>query len=597
MRSVSVAIFMVIALLAVACARGAATPTLPQETVLPPTATPQPTATPEPTPTATVVPTPLPTATPDLSIFGRTRELLESLEPEVYFSDEGLQQILEALSADVADYLDANLDLTLPLAEQAQALERLRAALPGFEGGKVVPAELDGLPPEELFVVPNMNGGPLLLFRHEETGYTAYPILAKWAALDKPVASAPNIWPYSAQAIDATGDGHAEALVVHTHGGASFVGYLVQILRWKGDGFEVLFQAELVDWAGPSTWKLEPDLDGGQLVHLTYPVFLPGHYPKAGINPQGEQFWRWDEEAGRYRLAWQTVEPSVMGPAELGQAEEAFEGADYTVAIPLYEAFLANEAWQKDFLKDYTGALPGVGQRELDAWLDLARLRRGLSLALSGHVEDAQIALGEVEKTELLAEVAQLFLEAYGPAGDMLAGLAAYERRLAAGPSDELVGELDRPAAVYYAFLPQPTLVQTALTQIDPKELTATLDAVDAPLAGLTVSDLDGDGSAEVVWLSPPTWHAYAPNKTPVGNWQQAWVAWDDGDRWRVTGVAAADRIELLGVTPQDPQGRLGIQLRLIDPEQARHVTLFWDGEVKRPWAPAQPQEWPVLGW
>lgn len=66
MRSVSVAIFMVIALLAVACAGGAATPTLtietppPTETPLPPTATPEPTstATPQPTPTATQEPTP-----------------------------------------------------------------------------------------------------------------------------------------------------------------------------------------------------------------------------------------------------------------------------------------------------------------------------------------------------------------------------------------------------------------------------------------------------------------------------------------------------------------------------------------------------------
>lgn len=59
MRRISFAIFMVITLLVVACARGAATPIPPKETVPPPTATPQsaPTVTPSPTEETERIPT------------------------------------------------------------------------------------------------------------------------------------------------------------------------------------------------------------------------------------------------------------------------------------------------------------------------------------------------------------------------------------------------------------------------------------------------------------------------------------------------------------------------------------------------------------
>lgn len=314
-----VATLVSIAFLVAACTGGAATPTSPKETLPPPTATlePTPTATLRPTPTDTLEPTYVPTstpkATPDQSLLPRTWSLLNEVQDwDAFYSPEGLEQFLEAFSIDIADYLDDNVDSTLPLAEQAQALDQLQAALPGFEGGKVVPAEVDGLPPEELFVVPNMMAGPLLLFRHEETGYMAHPILAKWAAFDEPVASMGNMWPHSAQAIDATGDGHPEALVVHTFSGASNARDLVQILRWRDDGFEVLFQAELVDWAGPSDWALVP-YGTGRDIELTYPVFLPGRNPKASVNPEGRQRWRWNGTVGRYILVGEAVGMPPVG--------------------------------------------------------------------------------------------------------------------------------------------------------------------------------------------------------------------------------------------------------------------------------------------
>lgn len=70
MRKVSLAISLIIVLLAVACAGGGTTPILPKETVPPPTATPQPTPTVTllPTSTAPPEPTPTPGATGELAV-------------------------------------------------------------------------------------------------------------------------------------------------------------------------------------------------------------------------------------------------------------------------------------------------------------------------------------------------------------------------------------------------------------------------------------------------------------------------------------------------------------------------------------------------
>ncbi len=556
-----------------------------------------------PTPTVSATPTRVPTASPTpASPFPHTTNWFKVLDNE-YPTDERMAKLVEAFSTDVTAYLEKTITPTTSLESQQAALAQMATDLPshGKKSGQVVPVDLDEAAQAELFIVPSLNMGPLLYMRYVDGRWQALPVPMVPPGQSKAVDNAVNIWPATAKTLDVTGDGQWEALITHTFSGGSNWREHLQVLRWNGASFDVLFRAELVNWAGSSTWDLEPNPDGSRVAHLTYPVFLPGRHPKAGINPQGEQFWRWDEEAGRFRLAWQVVRPPAMGPVELGQAEETFAEGDYAAATSLYEAFLANEIWQQEFLKDYASALPGVGQRELAAWLDLARLRWGLSLALGDRAEDARMALAGLETSGSLAKLAQAFLEAYDPTGDPLVGLAAYEHRLAVGPGDELIslegiGELGHPAAVQYAFVPQPTLVLVALSQVGPEGLRVALEAIAAPVADLVVSDLDGDGVVEIVWLSPPAWRAYAPNEIPIGNWQQAWVAWNDGARWQVTGIAAADQIELLGLTPPDVQEQRGIQLYLIDSEQTRQLILFWDGETGRPWAPNQLLAWPVVG-
>jgi len=532
------------------------------------------------------------------SPFPCTAAWFEALGNE-YPTDEKMARLVEAFSADTIAYLEENITPTKSLEDQRNALAQMATDLPGHsaDSGQVLPVDLDKAVPAELFVVPRLNGGPLLYVRYVDENWHSLAVPMFPPGESQAVAAALNMRPASADARDVTGDGQPEALVTHTFSGGSNWREHLQVLRWNGTGFDVLFRAELVNWAGFSTWALEPDPGGGLMVHLAYPVFLPGRYPKASINPQGEQFWRWDDTAGHYRLAWQIVGPSPLkGVAELDRAEEAMATGDCERAISLYEAFLADEAWHRSFLQHYGSETGTVGQQELAAWQDLARLRLGLCLALTGHSKEAQSALGEIEETEPLAELAQAFRAGYSRTGDLLAGLAAYERRLAAGPNEKSLRRQDISAAVYHTFQPQPLLVLSALSQVGPERLAARLEAIAPPLARPTVTDLDGDGALEVIWLSPPAWHTFTPNETPVSNWQQAWVACHDGGRWQATGIAAADQIELLGLTAPDRQGQQGIQLQLIDTGSSRRLTLFWDGETRRPWAPDQPLDWPVVG-
>lgn len=564
----------------VACAGGAATPTLPMETPLP-TATPlRPTATPEPTSTAIAVPTSLPTATPDQSLLPRTWSLLQAPDWDAFYSPEGLEQFLEALSIDIADYLDDNIDFTLPLAEQAQALDRLQAALPGFEGGKVVPAEVDGLLPEELFVVPNMMAGPLVLFRHEETGYTAYPVVVKWGALNEPVASVPNMWPHSAQAIDATGDGHAGALVVHRFAGASSVRYLVQILRWKGDGFDVLFQAELVDWAGPSHWALVP-YETGQDIELTYPVFLPGRHPKGGANPGGRQRWRWDGTVGRYILVGEAVGMSHLYPP-FDTPEALFLEGRYEEAILAYKQTLEDESWQ--------GTEGAGAARDVETWRNYIQHRVGQSYALLGRAREAQETLSEVKAAGgLIGELATAFLDAYqGPKGVIGAWGAVREIALHK-PSPWNRGFT---GAECHALLIPPVGI-TAFLNRHPEAVNLEGDAFKEALADFDIrvleaslADLDSDGMREIVFITE-------------GEWQQAWVAWKGVRGWQATGVAAADSVTLEEITPPDDQGRRGVVLILEGYPLPNVKTFLWDGLVGLPIsAEIDPYtiEWPVLG-
>jgi len=518
--------------------------------------------------------------------------------------------VADALSSEIARWLAAQVPTTEAAAWLNEALPEKR------EPVTVAKVDLTGDGLEDVVVHIPLMGLPLLVLVRQEGPDATY----EGHALPPDLEAIRLGWAHSLTeadhgieqpalyVADLTGDGVSEVVITHGYAGASNLRLRPHAYQWHEGDFRLIFAAELTSWAGYSTLHLEPDPDGGQVIRLSYPVFLPGRTPKGDPNPQGEQSWRWDADAGRYRLAWQTIAPEPAGgpTVDLARAEEALVHGVYSDAIALYNAFLADEAWQEVLMEPYMmpGASQRVGERGLAGWLDLARLRRGIALALSGRSGEAKEALAQVRDTGALADLAGAFLDAYTPSVDPIAGLAAYERRRAEGPTcepekDLIRGPIDCPGAVtYHAYLPEPLLVLAALAELGTDGLAAALAERDAPVADLTVHDLDGDGAEEVLWIGAPPWRVYGIYNLPRSDWQQAWVAWQGEGGWRATGIAAADRIGSLTIAPPDAQGRRGIRLERIDPDEECHAaTLFWDGTVKRPWAPEQPADWPDVGW
>ncbi|MGA9347815.1 MAG: hypothetical protein WBW48_03290, partial [Anaerolineae bacterium] len=491
---------------------------------LSPTPTPpQSTSTPLPTATAVITPSlqKLPSPTPEQDAFPRTNSWFAAYCNE-YPTDEQLRQLVDAFSADVIAYLQKTIDPTLPLVSQSPSLTQMAADLPLFEGGQVIPVELDSGATAELFVLPNFRaiGGPMLYVRYADAGWQTFPVPVVPPGGGKAVANAPNLWPASAEARDVTGDGQVEAIVRHTFAGGSSWREHPQVLRWNGDGFDVLFRAELVNWAGQSEWRFVPHGSAQDIV-ITYPIFMPSRPQKFDPHPEGVQRWRYDPAADRYVLWATAVQTPSPGVGDLATAEADFQASDYHTALTAYESFLSDETWQEDFLHNYRIAVGerDVGERELAAWLDLARLHAGLCHAALDEPTAARQVLSAVESAPL-ADLVAAFLTAYGEGADLVAALAAYEKAIAATSQSD---EQPQIGGGMWSLYPQP-YSELILLNRDPALLKAAVQDHGLPAEGIW-ADLDDDGRDEFVWLD-------------VGEWRVVWVAWQGSDsRWQATGL------------------------------------------------------------
>ena len=536
----------------------------------PPTPTsteaPQPTSTPLPAATAATAPSP----TPEEAAFPRTSAWFNAYGNE-YPTDELLHQLVDAFSADVIAYLQKAIDPTLPLQAQSPALTQMAADLPLFEGGQVIPVELDSEATAELFVLPNFRaiGGPMLYVRYADAGWQTFSVPVVPPGGAKAVANAPNLWPTSAEARDVTGDGRAEAIVRHTFAGGSGWRDHPQVLRWNGAGFDVLFRAELVNWAGPSEWRFVHHGSAQDIV-ITYPIFMPSRPQKTDPHPQGVQRWRYDPAADRYVLWATAVQTPLPQVGDLAAAETAFLAGDYCAALTAYQSFLSDESWREDFLHDYRTAMSGVGQRELAAWLDLARLHAGLCHAALDEPAAARQVLSAIESAPQ-ADLAAAFLTAYGEDADLVAALAAYENAIAtAVQSDQ--GPLTGGGV--WSLYPQP-YSELILLNRDPALLEAAMQDHGLPAEGIW-ADLDDDGRDEFIWLD-------------VGEWRVVWVAWQGHDgRWQATGLEAEDDLALTGVHASQIVVQYGGEERVFE----------WDGELKMARVPPARRlsDWPIVG-
>lgn len=341
---------------------------------------------------------------------------------DIFPDADQLQRLAEALVADTAAYLDATIAPDAPLAEQQSALARMAADLPGMEGGEVLPVDLDPGVETELLIGVGIGGAPLLY---------AYGNGGNWQVVPVPwpndLEVDPNLWPGAIEALDLTGDGSAELVATYRLRGGSGVWDYVQVFRWTGADFALLFRADLLTWAGESRYALEPDLTqpGVTQIALTYPhLYNLGFDHKMVNHPLGRQVWRWDAGVGRFALAEMSVdlERSAWGEEiELtvedrlrwlvNEGETRFRQCDYEAALPWYDRTLAlaeTEAWEP------AGEVPH--------WPAFAAFRRAQLLLLTGHVDEGRTAMQAVasiwERDAIFTALAQAFLDGYGEGGE-----------------------------------------------------------------------------------------------------------------------------------------------------------------------------------
>ena len=331
-------------------------------------------------------------------------------------------------------YLNAVINSDVPLAEQQPALARMAADLPGMEGGEVLPIDLDPGMKTELLIAARIGGAPLLY---------AYGAAGHWQVAPVPwpddVEINPNLWPGAVETQDLTGDGATDLLATYAQwGGSGYWDYL-QVFRWTGQDFTVLFRADLLNWAGESRYTLEPDptQSGALQIVLTYPHLYGLGFDHKMINhPLGRQVWRWDAGAGRFALAEMEVdlERSAWG-AEVevtieerlrwlvNEGETRFRQGDYEAALPWYDQALAlaeAEAWE-----------PANKEPHWPAFAAFRRAQLLLSMEQVAEGRPAMQAVAIAWEGDRLGALARAYLKGYGEGGEGAAERAIEAMRAA----------------------------------------------------------------------------------------------------------------------------------------------------------------------
>ncbi len=386
-----------------------------------------------PTPEAT--PTPALEAATSAGPFALTQAWLNEIKAGVDYIDAArLQRLAEALITDTAAYLDAAMAPDVLLAEQQPALARLVADLPGWESGEVLPVDLDPAIETELVIAVGIGGDPLLYAYGADGHWQVAPV--PWP---EDLEVDPNLWPGAVEAPDLTGDGAAELVATYRLRGGSGVWDFVQVFRWTGADFALLFRADLLTWAGESRYALEPDptQPGAMQIVLTYPhLYSLGFDHKLVNHPLGRQVWRWDAGVGRFALAEIEVD-----------LERSGWGAEAEVTVEDRLRWLVNEGETRFRQGDYEAALPWYDQARVLAeaeawepvdaaphWSAFAAFRRAQLLLLTGQVDEGRAAMQTVADTwegDVLAALAQAFLDGYGAGGDGAAERAFEAMRVA----------------------------------------------------------------------------------------------------------------------------------------------------------------------
>lgn len=330
---------------------------------------------------ATASPQPL-ARTPPVSPLAGVYAALDAYQPP-----HATPKILRALTSDIAGWLSNGGDPSL-LPGLLRTLPKLQTVQPTVDR-----ADLNGDGLEDVVVQTQLMGLPVLAFLQQGGGQ--YLGLTLPPAFDKPLPTLQSGF----LARDLTGDRRPETVVTYTVPGGSQSTELLYVFRWDEINPALIFRADLITWAGPSAWALEPDptAPGRLQFRLTYPyLYRDGFDQKMLPHPLGWQVWRWDDGAGRFVQAESGVDrerradaPDIPVTARdrllwhVHEAERAFRSGEYEAALEKYEQVLKiAEAWER-----------GLGEPDWQGW---ARFRRGEILLLLGRTDEAQAQLRTV---------------------------------------------------------------------------------------------------------------------------------------------------------------------------------------------------------
>jgi hypothetical protein len=226
---------------------------------------------------------------PTSGVFAAARATLDVYEPP-----HAPMHAANALVVDMAEWLSQGHD-PAGLAAILRTLPKLDAAQP-----EVTLADLDGDGRSDVVVQTHLMALPVVACLAQEDGrFVGHGL--------------PYVFEESLPTVDSTvsvheltGDDLPETIVTYAVQGGSGWTELLYVFRCvDASRCAPIFQASLVNWAGPSAWALEVDQarpDRWQIV-LTYPRLYDDGFDHKMLNhPLGRQVWRWDAGAGRFAL-------------------------------------------------------------------------------------------------------------------------------------------------------------------------------------------------------------------------------------------------------------------------------------------------------
>lgn len=460
----------------------------------------------------------------DTAVFSRLAQALQLYqEPPVH-----RDRVIEALTFEVGAWLRSGGDpAALP-----DALNAAAAGTPITFAVTLVDIEGDGV--TESFVETNTLGVPLILFTAAGDSFPLPPYQHQIGWF-RPADDADQLARLVIE--DFTGDNQPEILINYVFPGASGFTVVPVVYQRSESGYDLIFTALLVNWAGTAQMIRLPE-DPQQII-LSYPYLYPNGFDHKLVNhPLAQQTWRWNDEANRYVFVEMNVEFVSMTsdlPATtedrlrwgVNEGETAFRAGEYHSALAHYNEALAL-AWAENWTPDSTQP----------DWRGVAALRRAQTLLLLRENDPAPPAnyapngltamqtLLASYQSDKLGELARAFLDGYGDgsSGDaVIRAIAAMQRvdlysYFYAGTEDRALrfpvdADLLYPMAGVTAYLNR-----YPETAADPAGLRAALVELGFPISALTASN--GDLLLQ-----------FDPEAQP--NAAVPWVLTLDGDRWR----------------------------------------------------------------